>query len=340
MAMRAASRKRHKLLALFVGFSIFGLELGAQGMSGQPRPGGDRYEKILLDRDASPSKRLRAIKRVNNNNLLYRIAVYPGSEYESIREEAANRITDPEYLHLLVLDSRIIKTKTKESAILRMNDDPYFLATAQAVWEDDYLSQLCDLKKILFDSFLVAKYGRLKLHYDHATNGGGYKEDVFGVPARTTSGVAHKISFSLQDAAGNTIYADESGTLLLPQRIAMEPGRKYISNAKIDFSKLCRSLLKDFEPKACIPIVLRASSGYLQYAAWQKMQPLDPAAIDDQEFLEYIVCRPDAEHDVRMKAAARLQDPAVIKRILQDVRDLPDDIKSLLMEKGHDRPVF
>lgn len=292
------------LIVAFLTISLFYVEMSAQNPAGQFGPPGDKYEKILLDRNKSYNRRLRAIKKINNDKLLYNFATSPGMEYGVLREEAARRITDPKYLYLFIVNSNNIKER--ESAILRLDDYKYLRMVFDKVCLEDYLGELCELKTILFDSSIVSKYGKLKLNYDHQTKWGHYRERTGyqKYTASTSNAVAHKISFSIQDMKGDTIYSDNSGNFSLPSSISYTRGSygTYVVDTEINFKKLCNFLLKKFTREECINIMLHSISRYLRDYAWPKVQPLDISTIDNQEFLRHIIYHYNADFDLKAKA--------------------------------------
>ncbi len=324
-----------KVITLLLIIYIYCFNLSAQNLAGQFGTPGDKYEKVLLDQDKSYNRRLRAIKQINNDKFLYDFATHSGMEYGDLREEAAKRITDPKYLYLFIINSN--NFKARESAILRLDDYKYFIMTYDRVCNEDFLWQLCALKMILFDSSIVSKYGKLKLNYDHQTKWGHYRENTGyqKYSAATANAVSHKISFAIQDIKGDTVYSDNSGDFSLPSSLSYTRGTygsygTYVVDAEINFKKFCKFLLQKFTREECINIILNSNSGYLRDYTWEKLQPLDISAIDNQEFLGHIVSHPNAEFNIKAEAISKIRDAEIIKKILREIPNIDFNLKKLL----------
>ena len=326
-----------KVIILLLTIYLSCFDLIAQNLSGQFSTPGDKYEKILLDMDKSYNRRLKAIKKINNDKLLYYFSIHTGPEYGVLREAAAETITDPEYLYLYIVNSD--KIKERESAILRLDDYKYLCMAYDRIFNDgDYLWQLCALKIILFDSSVVSKYGKLKLNYDHQTKWALYKENrgYKKYSVTTANAVSHMISLSIQDMKGDTIYSDHSGDFSLPSSISYTRGSygTHVLDAEINFEKVCNFLLQKFTREECINIILNSNSGYLRDYAWLKIQPLDISAIDNQELLRFIICHFNADPDHKAKAVEKIRDVEIIKRILREYPDIDYNLKKTLKEKS------
>lgn len=306
--------------------------LNAQTNDWQKSKGYTKYEKILLDQNKGHDRRVRAIKKINNNKLLLYFATFPGFETDVIRKAAAARISDTRYLYLLSLKST--NKEIKQSAILRLDDINYLNRIADSLWYDNYLNPLCHLKILLLDSIIVSKLGKIKLDYRKSTKSGIYNEStLMEYRKNQLSVISHKITVSLINAQGDTIYTDISGSYSLPYYVYSESNKNIINDAEIDFSKLCKFILKNFSENEYVDILINSKSSYLKSYTWKKIESFDVLFTDNQKHLAYIICNPQINSEIKIKAIERLKDIDIIRKIINDSHNIDGNIRSMIIER-------
>jgi len=68
----------------------------------------------------------------------------------------------------------------------------------------------------------------------------------------------------------------------------------------------------------------------LRDCAWPKAQSLDISAIDNQEFLRFIIYQHYADPDLKAKAIEKIRDVEIIKKILREYPDIDYNLKDML----------